>query len=295
MPTQYAQSGLRGAMFALVAFALYSTHDVIMKYLGSSFSVFQVVFFLNLFSVPLLLLMMIADKSRGDLRPAHPWWMAMRSIASAVAGWAVFYAFTVLKFAETYTILFTVPMFITALSVPLLGEQVGARRWAAVVAGFVGVLVVLQPGLTPIGLGHVAAMVGAVGVALTFLTLRKIGQAERTVVMVLYPVITNLAVMTCVLPFVYMPMDLPDLGLNALMAGLAFLAMLAMIGAYRAANAAVIAPMQYSQMLWAVLYGAWLFNESVGPNVLLGAGIIIASGIYITWRESHVRAARVRA
>ena len=289
MPTFYAQSGLKGAIFALGAFALYSLHDVIIKHLGATYSVFQVVFFLNLFSLPMILVMLIADPAKANLLPRHPFWILARSLASVVVGVAVFYAFTVLDFAETYSILFAAPLFITALSVPILKEHVGMRRWAAVLVGFVGVLIVLQPGISDIGIGHASALFGSSGVAFMFISVRKIGRDERTAVLVIYPLLANLAFMSVVLGFVYQPMSLADLALCAVMAGLAFIAMLFVISAYRIAPAATVAPMQYSQMLWAIFYGALLFGEALETRVIIGAVVIIASGTYITWRESRLQ------
>lgn len=279
-------SRFAGPGLALLAFALFSTHDLIVKSLGGSYSPVQIVFFSVLLGLPLATLMLMRDRTDGNLRPRYPGWTALRTGASVLTGISVFYAFSVLPLAQTYAILFATPLLITLLSVPVLGERVGWRRGAAVLVGLAGVLVVLRPGQgTELGLGHFAALVGASANATASIIVRKIGSAERNVVLLLYPMMANLLVMGAMLPFVYRPMPLADFGALAGMAALALVASLCVIAAYKRAPAFQVAPMQYSQMIWAVLFGALFFAETVDIFTILGAAIIIGSGIFILFRE----------
>ncbi len=152
---------IQGALLALLAFGIYATHDVIVKILGSTYSPFQIVFFSVLFSFPLAMILLIRDTEPGHLRPVHPWWTAVRTVAAVTTGGAAFYAFSVLPLAQVYAILFAAPLLITILSIPILGERVRLRRWMAVIVGLCGVLVVLRPGTTDLELGHLAALVAA--------------------------------------------------------------------------------------------------------------------------------------
>jgi len=279
--SRYAGPGL-----ALLAFALFSLHDVIVKSLGSSYSPFQIVFFSVLLGLPLAMLMLMRDRTDGNLLPRYPGWTALRTGAAVVTGVCVFYAFSVLPMAQTYAILFATPLLITLLSVPILGESVGWRRGAAVLVGLIGVMVVLRPGQgAALGLGHLAAFIGAFGSATASIIVRKIGAEERNVVLLLYPMMANLLVMGAALPFVYRPMPLADFGALTGMSVLALLASLCVIAAYKRAPAFQVAPMQYSQMIWAILFGALFFSENVDVFTILGAAIIIASGIFILVRE----------
>jgi S-adenosylmethionine uptake transporter len=280
-------ASLRGALFALTAFGLYSTHDVFVKFLGGIYSPFQIVFFSTLFGFPVIAVMMMRDPADGNLRPRHPWLIALRALLTVVTAGAAFYAFARLPMAETYAIVFASPMLITVLAIPVLGEQVGWRRWLAVIVGLGGVLVVLQPGVTPLSLGHAAALVAAVCSAVAAVIVRKIGAEERTSVLMLYPMVGTLLVMGFVMPFVYRPMEGLHLAAVALMAVVGMTGGFALIAAYRSASAGVVAPMQYSQMLWAVLYGALFFGETPSPSTAIGAAIIIASGVYIVFREEQ--------
>lgn len=280
----------QGALFALLAFAIFSTHDVIVKILGSSYSPIQIVFFSVIFGFPLVTLMLIRDTSADHLRPKHPWWTALRTLATTATGLSAFYAFSVLPLAQVYAILFAAPLLITILSIPILGETVRLRRWVAVIVGLCGVLVVLRPGTSELTPGHAAALIAAVGGALASIIVRKIGQDERNVVLLLYPMLANVILMGCALPFVYQPMPVEHLGSVAVMALLAFFASSLVIRAYKAGEAVIVAPMQYSQIIWATVFGLLLFGESIDIPTAIGALIIIASGVYIVVREGSTGA-----
>ena len=277
----------KGALLALLAFGIFATHDVFVKTLGAIYSPIQIVFFSVLFSFPLAMVMLMRDAKPGTLLPRHPWWMALRTIASVATAVSAFYAFTVLPLAQTYAILFASPLLITILAIPVLGETVRLRRWLAVIVGLTGVMVVLQPGATELTLGHAAALTAAVGGSIASIIVRRIGADERPVVMLLYPMVANFVVMGAALAFVYIPMPIEHLGLVALVAAFAWTAGRCIIVAYQSGEAAIIAPMQYSQIIWATLYGALFFDETIGRPTLIGAGIIIAAGLYIVLRESR--------
>ena len=277
----------KGALLALLSFALFASHDVVVKFLGGSYAPFQIVFFSVLFSFPLVSLMLIRDTTPGHLRPIHPWWTALRTVSAVITGICVFYAFSVLPLAQTYAILFAQPLVITVLAIPILGERVRLRRWIAVLVGLAGVIVVLRPGGTELSLGHAAALVGACSGALAAIVVRKIGHEERSVVLLLYPMLTNFVIMACALPFVYQPMPIEHLGAVGVMAVLAIAGGFVLIGAYRNGEAVIVAPMQYSQLLWATLYGALFFDEWPDAMTLAGAVLIIGSGVYIVLRESR--------
>ncbi|NRB02902.1 MAG: DMT family transporter [Rhodobacteraceae bacterium] len=284
--SEIRKSNIKGAGFALAAFGLFATHDVVVKVLGTSLATFQIVFFSVLFSFPLVTLMLMRDATQGTLIPVHPWWTALRTVAAILTGSSAFYAFTVLPLADVYAMLFAAPLLITILSIPILGEKVGRHRWFAVILGLIGVLIVLRPTGGSLGLGHAAALTAAISGALASIIVRKIGKDERSVVFLLYPMMANFILMSALVPFVYRPMEVTELGLIAVMAVLAFLAGILLIKAYRTADATIVAPMQYSQILWASAYGMFFFSETPGTLTIVGTGIIIASGIYIVLREA---------
>lgn len=280
-----ASQNVKGAALSLAAFAIYASHDVVVKFLGASYSPFQTIFFAGLLTFPLVSVILMTDRSGGTLIPVYPGWTAVRTVTAVVNGITGFYAFAMLPLAQCYAIFFAMPVLITLLAIPILGEKIGMRRGIAVIVGLLGVVIVLRPGEVDLGLGHLAALTGALMGAMTSVIVRKIGHAERSVVLMLYPMMGNFAVMAVALPFVYIPMPIEHLGLLAVMAALGLLAGLLTITAYRKAPAVIVAPMQYSQILWAALFGSLLFGEEVDLWTAVGAMVIIASGIYIVMRE----------
>ena len=293
-PDETGSNTVKGALLSLGAFAVFATHDVAVKILGATYSPFQIIFFAVLLSFPLLSIMLIRDAEPGTLRPQQPGWMAVRTIALTINGPCAFYAFAVLPLAQAYAILFAMPLLVTIMAIPLLGETVRLHRWMAVIVGLIGVLVVLRPGAGEFSLGHLIAILAAISSALAAVLLRKIGQNERREVILLYPMLANFAVSLCVLPFVYQPMPLADLGLVVVVAAFALVGMSLLIRAYVHADAAIVAPMQYSQILWATAFGLLLFDEVPSVYTVFGAGIIIASGAYIVLREGAAGRASLR-
>ena len=280
------KSNTKGALLALGAFGLFATHDVGVKALGQTYAPFQIIFFSVLFGFPLATIMLMRDQTPGTLQPVHPWWSSLRTAATLLTGVSAFYAFSVLPLAQVYAFIFAAPLLITVLSIPILGEKVGIHRWVAVIIGLAGVLYVLRPGSEPLSLGHIAGLGAAVGSALASVIVRKIGKDERSAVLMLYPMMVNFVIMASIMPFVYQPMPVADLGLVALVSILAFGAALLVIAAYRRGDAAVVAPMLYSQILWAAVYGLAFFDEVPDTQTIIGAGIVIASGLYIVLRET---------
>ncbi|MFY0597037.1 MAG: DMT family transporter [Cognatishimia sp.] len=277
---------LKGALLSLGAFSVYAAHDVIVRYLGGNYSPMQVLFFASLLSFPLLTLMMVSGGGANNLRPVHPWWVAVRSLTMVGGGTCGFYAFSTLPMAQVYSILFTVPLMVTLLAIPILGERVGLHRAFAVILGLIGVLIVVRPGAEPVSLGHMAALAAAFFVAMQSVIARRIGNEESQIVMMLYPFVAVFVTMGIALAAVYKPMPLIDFSAMGAIAVMGFIAAFLLLGAYRSGEAAIVAPMQYSQIIWATFYGIVFFNEKPDFATLLGAGVIILSGIYIVVREA---------
>ncbi|MDS9467109.1 DMT family transporter [Paracoccus sp. MBLB3053] len=275
----------KGALLALLSMGIYSTHDVIIKLLGESYPALQILFFSALFSFPPIAILLLRDPTHGTLLPRSPFWVTLRAICVVNSGICGFYAFSVLPLAQVYSILFASPLLITLLSVPILGERVGLARGLAVAVGLAGVLVVLRPGYLALELGHFAALLAAFSSAMAAVSVRRLGRTERTVILILWPIIGNFILTGLSLGFAYRPMEGLDLALTGLIAVLGLTAGFLLIQAYQAGEAANVAPMQYSQMLWAVAYGWLVFDENPDAATLAGAGLIIGSGLFILMRE----------
>jgi len=246
-----------------------------------------VLFFSVLFGFPLVSFMLVHDVRAENLRPRHPGWTALRTLAILVSTVCIFYAFSSLPLAQVYSILFAVPLLVTLLSIPVLGERVGLHRGGAVIVGLIGVLVVVRPGSADLSLGHWAALTAAFSSSVAAVTVRRVGRVEREVVLLVFPMLGSFLVMGALMPFDYQPMPLADLGAMALLSLFAFIALNFLIAAYKSGEAGIVAPMQYSQILWATLFGFFLFEEIPDGQTFIGAAIVIASGIYIVVRESR--------
>ena len=278
-------SNLTGAFLGLFGMGLFAVSDITIRFLGAGYHPFQIIFFAGLMSLPLIAGVAMADPTPKPLRPVLPRLMALRCLVVVINGIAGTYAFANLPLAQTYSIFFTMPIFITLLSALLLGERIDLWRGVAVVAGLAGVIVALDPGRASLNWAHGAALLGAIVGACNYVIIRKTGGQERTVVMILYPLMLQLVTAALVLPFVYQPMPLRDLSLTAVMAATVFVGYFAIIAAYRRAPGIVVAPMQYSQIIWAAIFGALLFDEEMSLQTVVGVAVIVVAGIVIVARQ----------
>lgn len=278
---------LQCTLVALGGFAIFSAHDALIKILGE-FSVFQIGFFAVLFSFVPFTLFIAVHSREISLRPRHPGLVAIRCLSTFGSMVCSFYAFRTLPMADVYALIFAAPIMITILAIPILGEKVKAYRWFAVAIGFLGVVIVLNPGGQELTSGHAAGLLAALCSATTAVVTRKIGSRESSLTLIVYPLLVNLTVCAIAMIWTYQPMSGQALTIMCSIGLLAVLGQALLIFSYRNAPAQYIAPFQYSQMLWAVLFGILFFNEAPNRSVWLGSAIIIFSGIMIVWREMAV-------
>lgn len=276
-----ANSNLRGALFGIAAMGLYCLYDVTIKLLGSNYSPLQILFCAGLVFVPLILLQTFWS-GRASLRPVMPGLTVARVAVAMLNSMFGAYAFSVLPLAECYAVFFLMPLMIALLAVPALGEPMDLARGLAIAIGFGGVIIALQPGGdASLGLGHLAAFTAAALGAVNYVILRKTSSVESTGVLLLYPATVQLAAVGLAMPSLWVPMPAAHWALTSLMGVEVFAGGLLIIAAYRIAAAIVVAPMQYSQIIWAALLGWLLFDEKMSPAMILGIAIIIAAGLYI--------------
>lgn len=203
-----------------------------------------------------------------------------------------FLALQSLQLAETVSIYFVAPMVITALAGPLLGEWAGWRRWLAVLVGFVGVLVITRPGFGTFGIGHAYALTSMVSYCLYVIMTRSMGARESAESLIFY---SALAPTILMFPAVPLYGSLPDGALQwTLLLALGLIGGFGhwlVIAAYKRATTSALAPYPYSQMLWMVALGYLVFNDLPDLWTLVGAAIIVSSGLYIVHREHRLRLA----
>ena len=190
--------------------------------------------------------------------------------------------------ADVFGIAFTSPLFVTALSVPLLGERVGIRRWSAVSVGFIGVLIMVRPDSGIVDWTSWIALFSTFLYALALVFLRNLGKTESTVSIVFYVTLTTTIASALTLPFQWVtpgPLDAVLLVAIGLMGGSA---QLAITRAFRLAPAAVVAPFDYTALVYVRIIGYVVWDEVPTAMFLVGAAIVIASGLYILYRETRL-------
>ena len=255
----------------------------------------ELVFYRFSFGLPPLLLWIAWSKNFAAWRTARP---AAHMLRSAIGLTTMVLAFTSLAYlplAESTSIGFAAPLFAVMLSAFFLRERVGKHRWSAVAAGLVGVLIVMRPGgaeLPPIGLG--IAILSAFGVACVTITIRQIGRTEHPQTTVLWFTLSSMLVTGALLPWFGQSHDLQTWGILLALGLFGGVAQLLLTASLRYASVAVIAPLDYLQLLWAVLLGWLIWNTQPPPSTWAGAAVIIASGLYTIYREHRLGRDRPR-
>ena len=285
------QSIGRGIACIIAAIFLLSICDAMAKWLGhAGYQAFQIVFFRYLFGL-LPVAVFVWRSGPGSLRSRRPIAHALRACLMFGALASFFAGLRVLPLAEAVAVTFTAPLFVTALSGPLLREPVGPRRWAAVLVGFVGALVVLRPGTEAFRPESLLALCAALCFALAMIMTRWMARSETNVAVLAYSTLGAGIACLPFLSFVWRPVEAAHLWIFLALGILGGIGANFMISAYRQAPAAVIAPFDYTALIWTALLGWFLFQDKPDALVWLGAAIIVASGLYIMQRESAMRRA----
>lgn len=284
-PQNATTSVATGPLLALAGFAVFSTHDALLKSL-SEYSVFQTIFFAMLFGYVPFSLAQVVNSNSGSLKAVNLKLVLLRSLLMVGSLCSAFLAFSMLPMVQVYVLIFMAPIIISILSIYFLGEKVHMFRWFAILLGLLGVIVVLRPSVETLTAGHLFGLIAAASSGGAAIIGRKVGSSENASTLILYPLLCSILVTGSVLPFVYKPMEIQDLSVMFLIGVFGQIGQLLVLLAYRSANAAFIAPMQYSQMIWAVIFGYLFFNESVDRWVIIGSLITISSGVLIVWREA---------
>ncbi len=278
-----------GIGYAVIAMALFSAMDAVGKWLVADFSTFQVLALRGLFSIILMLPFLVRRTGIvGVLRTKNLKGQILRSLLGVGAMFGFFSALRFLPLADATAIGFSGSLFMAALSVPLLGERVGPRRWAAILVGFSGVLIIVQPGSSAFQAASLLVLLSALLYALMMIATRWLSRTESNVSMVFYHSLVATAIGFAAMPFLWVAPALEDWLLFAVMGVFATLAHLSLAQAFRLAPVAVVGPFEYSTLLWATLIGFFVWQEVPGPAVWYGSVLLVAAGIYILYRETKL-------
>ena len=284
-PTESA-ARLRGIALMCLAMLMFSVLDTSAKYVSRSMPALEVVWARYAISVVFAVIVLRPWTNWHVYAMRRPWIQTLR--AGFLLGSTIFnfIALRYLQLAETAAIAFAAPFFIVGLAGPVLGEWAGPRRWAAALIGFVGVVIIVEPGPSTFQPAALLPLAAACCYAGYNLTTRLLSGIESPASMLLYPALFATAILTPPLPFVgSLPPGWLVAGLMLVMGAAGGMGHWFLIVAHRGTPASLLAPFQYTQILWMPLFGYLVFKDVPDWNTALGAAIIVASGLYILYRE----------
>jgi len=281
----------RGIGAMLVAVAAFGAMDAVLKVLAAHYPPLQMGTLRGASSLPFLLASAAVFGRWHELRPVRWGLHLFRGVLAVVMMVGFVYAVKMLSLADAYSVFFVAPLIVTALAVPLLGEHVDWQRWVAIGAGMAGVLVMLRPGASGSGLnvvGAIGALVSAAAYATSAITVRMLVRTDTTTSMVFwFLVLLTLFCGVLAVPE-WIPIRAADWGWIAALGLLGSIGQHFITEAFRHAPASVVAPFEYTALLWGMAID-WAFWAVVpGGRTLAGSGIIIAAGLAIIWREHRL-------
>lgn len=279
----------RGIAVMLVAVSLFAVQDTAAKQLSGAYPAVEVAWARYFFSLVFVLLALPWSGRRAVLVSLRPGLQLLRGVFLYTSTLLFVLAVSHMPLATATAIGFVSPLLLTALSIPLLGETVGPRRWAAIAVGFLGVLVIIRPGfggfdwalLLPVAMASFNAVYQAVT--------RLVRGADPPLTALLYPTAVGCVLGFLPVPFVWVTPAPADAALMVLMGLCGALSHFCLIRAFALAPATTLAPFAYSQLVWVALFGYGVFGDVPDAATLLGAAVIAASGLYVFHRERRAK------
>jgi drug/metabolite transporter (DMT)-like permease len=276
----------RGITFSLLGGALLTANDAVLKWLTGDYPVGQLLFYRGLFV--LMAVCVIVWRSGGVeiIRINNVRGQFQRAGFAFTSGFLFITGISFLPLADAIAITFAGPLFVTILAALMLGEDVGWRRWAAVAIGFLGVMVMVRPSAEAVQWAALFPLAASLAGALRDITTRRISAHETSMSILCFSTVSVIGFGLCTLPFGWAELNYEDLGLMALSGLFVGGAHYLLIERFRWAEAALLAPFKYTNMIWAVLFGFVIFGDLPDAWTLSGAGIVVVGGLYIAHRET---------
>lgn len=280
-----------GIILMVVTTFIFAVQDGISRHLAGEYNVMMVVMVRYWFFA--LFVMTVAERQAGGLRRAaatqQPLLQAFRALLLITEICVMILAFTRLGLVESHAVFACYPLLIAALSGPVLGESVGWRRWVAIGVGFIGVIIILQPGFGVFQPDAVIPLASALMFALYGLLTRYAARRDSAATSFFWTGTVGAVGMTAVGLFYWQPMTAPDWAWMAVLCVTGALGHWTLIRCYEVAEASAVQPFAYLQLVFASALGLLVFAETIRPNVAIGAGVIVAAGLFTLWRERQNR------
>ena len=282
---------LRGILLMGAGFAAFSCADIMAKILTESYHPVQIAW-TRQFGISVLAIGFLLSRGIGLLKSAAPGLQLLRGLCALVSALSFIFAIRYVPLADAVAVSFAAPFMVTILGATVLGEPVGFRRWSAVAIGFIGTLIIVRPGL---GVFHPAILIvllAALAFSMRQIVSRSIGKRDPTLTTLAYTALTSFVLLVPPMILVWRtPQNATDLGLMIGVTLFSGLGEFLIIKALEIAHAVVVAPMQYTQILYATGLGFLVFGYFPDLWTWLGIVIVVASGLYVIYRE-HLRKAR---
>jgi len=275
----------KGIALILASTVFLGTSDVTAKYLSATLPSIEIAWVRFLVFALIMTPAMVPGMPLYSLRTTRPAFQLMRGLALLGSSLLFISGLRYLPIAEASATGFVAPLFVTALSIVFLGESVGVRRWLATAAGLLGVLIILRPGT---GAFHAAAffpIVSALCWAATLIMTRMMSGREHAITTMTYSSIAGLCVLSALVPFTWVAPSWHDILFGILIGVTSTAGQWIVVLAFRYADASVLAPFSYSQLVWVSILGFLIFGEVPDVWTVVGAAFIVASGLYTAHRE----------
>ena len=287
---------VRGIWLMVATTFIFAIQDGISRHLASDYNVFMVVMIRYWFFAAFVIALS-ARKSGGLRDVAHtdqPWVQGFRSVLLALEICVMVGAFTFLGLVESHAVFVSYPLLVAALSGPVLGEQVGWRRWLAIAVGFVGVLIIINPSAGVFSVYALIPLAAALMFALYSLLNRYVARRDSAATSFFWTGTVGCVVMTAIGAWFWEPMTAPDWGWMIALCFTGVAGHWCMIKCYEVAEASAVQPFAYLQMPFATAIGLVVFGETLRLSVVLGAALIVGAGLFTLWRERKRRRAAQR-
>ena len=291
--TERKTDNVRGIWLMIIGSAVLVTNDAVTKYLTEGFPVWQVLALRHIAAVFVILLYAKYVTGWDALKVGHWPSQILRGFTFIGTTVLVTISLSLLPLATFTAIVFSGPFFVAALSVPLLGESVGWRRWAAIGVGFIGVLIIVRPGSQSFEVALLIPVITAVFSALRDIVTRKISVTETSLGILFWSTLIVIAASLLAVPWGWNPVDLVHAGWFILCGVLNASAHFLIIEALRYGAAATVSPFRYSALLWSIIFGFLIWGHLPSIWVYAGGVFIIASGVYMIQRESKLKAEKL--
>lgn len=282
------QNAALGIAFMLAGIFLFSVNDTLGKWLAGTYAAPQI---LLLRSVASLIILAPIVAHRGFMtliRVERPWLQLLRAVIGSVEVMLFYWAVHYLPLADAMTYYLAGPIYVTVMAALFLGERVGWRRWAAVIAGFAGVVIALGPSLASFGWPSLIALAGSLHYAV-FIVFTRVLRGTSDVVMAVWQLVLSVIVGAALSPLTWQPFAGWSDAALLLTLGIGSLGGIVLVNrSLTVAPASVVVPYQYTMIVWAALFGYLAFGDVPRVATLVGAAIIVAAGLFIYFREARV-------